>query len=126
MLTKKRKLSEFDIVALTEESSARVQRKLPPKLKDPGSFTLPVSIENSFSTNALCDTGASINLMSYSAYRKLELGEVNSTSITLQLADRTIARPRDKVEDVLVEVILNGGGRRRFHGWLSAVVVQMA
>lgn len=104
MLTKKRKLPEFETVALTEESSARVQRKLPPKLKDPGSFTLPVSIGNSYSSNALCDTGASINLMSYSAYRKLGLGEVNSTSIMLQLADRTITRPRGKVEDVLVKV----------------------
>ncbi|XP_022897561.1 uncharacterized protein LOC111411243 [Olea europaea var. sylvestris] len=73
MLTKKRKLPEFETVALTKESSARVQRKLPPKLKDPGSFTLPVSIGNSYSTNAFCDTGASINLMSYFAYRKLGL-----------------------------------------------------
>lgn len=104
MLTKIRKLSEFETVALTEESSARVQRNLPPKLKDPGSFTLPVSIGNSYSSNALYDTGASINLMSYSAYRKLGLGEVNSTSITLQLADRTITRPRGKVEDVLIKV----------------------
>lgn len=49
------------------------------------------------------DTGASINLMSYSLYRKLGLGKVNSTSITLQLADRTMARPRGKIEDVLVK-----------------------
>ncbi|XP_022871999.1 uncharacterized protein LOC111391087 [Olea europaea var. sylvestris] len=104
MLTKKRKLLEFETVVLTEESSARIQRKLPPKVKDPGSFTLPVSIGNSYSTNALCDTGASINLMSYFAYRKLGLGEVNSTSITLQLANRPIARPRGNVEDVLVKV----------------------
>ncbi|XP_022866452.1 uncharacterized protein LOC111386230 [Olea europaea var. sylvestris] len=104
MLTKKRKLPEFEIVALTEKSSARLQRKLPPKLKDPGSFTLLVSIGNSYSTNALCDTGASINLMPYFAYRKLGLGEVNSTSITLQLADRTIARPHGNVEVVLVKV----------------------
>ncbi|XP_022883745.1 uncharacterized protein LOC111400569 [Olea europaea var. sylvestris] len=104
MLTKKRKLSKFETVALTEESSARVQRTLPPKLKDPGSFTLPISIGNFYSINALCDTGASINLMSYSAYKKLGLGEINSISITLQLADRTIARPHGKVEDVLVKI----------------------
>ncbi|XP_022870313.1 uncharacterized protein LOC111389619 [Olea europaea var. sylvestris] len=73
MLTKKRKLSKFETVALTEESNTRVQRKLPPKLKDLESFILPISIENSYSINALCDTGASINLMSYSAYRKLGL-----------------------------------------------------
>ncbi|XP_022860904.1 uncharacterized protein LOC111381360 [Olea europaea var. sylvestris] len=104
MLTKKRKISEFETVALTEESSARVQRKLPPKLKDPASFTLLVSIGNSYSSNTLCDTSASINLMSYSAYRKLGLGEVNSTSIMLQLPDRTITRSRGNVEDILVKV----------------------
>ncbi|XP_022858993.1 uncharacterized protein LOC111379785 [Olea europaea var. sylvestris] len=104
ILTKKRKLPEFETVALTEESSARVQSKLPPKLKDPESFTLPISIGNSCSINILCDTSASINLMSDSVYRELGLGEVNSTSIKLQLANRTIARPRGKFEDVLVKV----------------------
>ncbi|XP_022889150.1 uncharacterized protein LOC111404596 [Olea europaea var. sylvestris] len=104
MLTKKRKLPKFETVALTEESSARVHRKLPPKLKDPRSFTLPISIGNSYSIHALCDTGAIINLMSYSAYRKFGLDEVNSKSITLQLADRTITRPCGKFEDVLVKV----------------------
>ncbi|XP_022852885.1 uncharacterized protein LOC111374444 [Olea europaea var. sylvestris] len=90
MLTKRRKLPEFETMALTEESSARVQRKLPPELKDPGSFTLSVSIGNSYLSNAL----------------KLGLGEVNSTSITLQLADRTITKPRGKVEDIILPVLI--------------------
>ncbi|XP_022866159.1 uncharacterized protein LOC111385966 [Olea europaea var. sylvestris] len=104
MLTKKIKLPKFETVALVEESNARVQSKLPPQLKDLVSFTLPISIGNSCSINALCDTGTSINLMSYSNYRELGLCKVNSASITLQLDDRTIARPCDKVEDVLVKV----------------------
>ncbi|XP_009777215.1 uncharacterized protein [Nicotiana sylvestris] len=36
--------TEFETVSLTEECSARVQSKLPPKLKDPGSFTIPLSL----------------------------------------------------------------------------------
>ncbi|XP_070053095.1 uncharacterized protein [Nicotiana tomentosiformis] len=40
----KRKLTEFETVALTEECTSRVQNKLPQKLKDPGSFTIPVQI----------------------------------------------------------------------------------
>lgn len=52
MLTKKRKLSEFETVALTEEISARVKNKLSPKLKYPRSFALHISIENSCSINA--------------------------------------------------------------------------
>ena len=48
---------------LTEESSAILQRKLPPKLKDPGSFTIPCTTGKSYFDRALCDLGASINLM---------------------------------------------------------------
>ncbi|XP_022854583.1 uncharacterized protein LOC111375899 [Olea europaea var. sylvestris] len=61
MFTKKRKFLEFETVPLAKESNARVQNKSPPKLKDLGSFTLPISIGNSSSVNALCDIGASIN-----------------------------------------------------------------
>ncbi|XP_022893960.1 uncharacterized protein LOC111408431 [Olea europaea var. sylvestris] len=103
MLTKKRKLLEFETLVLTEESSARVQNKLLPKLKDSGSFTSTISIGNSYLINALCDTSASINLVSYSVYRELRLGKVNSTTITLKLTDKIIARPRRKVEDVFVK-----------------------
>ena len=69
ILSKKRRLSEFEIVNLTEECSAILQRKLPQKLKDPGSFTIPCTIGNSIFEKALCDLGASINLMSLSIFR---------------------------------------------------------
>nr|XP_009786021.1 PREDICTED: uncharacterized protein LOC104234189 [Nicotiana sylvestris] len=42
----KRRLTEFETVALTEECTSRVQSKLPQKLKDPSSFTIPVRIGN--------------------------------------------------------------------------------
>ncbi|XP_027182268.1 uncharacterized protein LOC113780687 [Coffea eugenioides] len=41
IMTKKRKLVDSGTIALTEECSAIVQNKLPPKLKDSGSFTVP-------------------------------------------------------------------------------------
>ena len=66
ILSKKRRLSDFETVNLTEECSAILQRKLPQKLKDPGSFTIPCTIGNSIFERALCDLGASINLMSLS------------------------------------------------------------
>ncbi|KAL5539888.1 hypothetical protein UlMin_042923 [Ulmus minor] len=44
MLMKKRRFGEFETVALTRECSAALQSKLPPKLQDPGSFTIPCSI----------------------------------------------------------------------------------
>ena len=63
ILSKKRKLSSFETVNLTEECNAILQRKLPQKLKDPDSFTIPGTIRNSIFERALCDLGASINLM---------------------------------------------------------------
>ena len=54
--------------------------------------------------NALCDLGASISLMSFSVFRRLQLGEAKPTTVTLQLADRSLAHPRGIIEDVLVKV----------------------
>ena len=53
---------------------------------------------------ALLDLGASINLLPYSVYEQLGLGELKPTSMTLQLADRSVRLPRGIVEDVLVQV----------------------
>ncbi|KAL5564686.1 hypothetical protein UlMin_027850 [Ulmus minor] len=58
ILTKKRQFGEFEMVALTRECSAVLQNKLPPKLKDPGSFTIPCSIGDRYFGKALCDLGA--------------------------------------------------------------------
>ena len=68
ILSKKRRLSDFKKVNLTEECSAILKRKLPQKLKDPGSFTIPCTIENSIFERALCDLRASINLMPLSIF----------------------------------------------------------
>ncbi|XP_075524475.1 uncharacterized protein LOC142556862 [Primulina tabacum] len=104
VMSKKRKLQEFETVKLTEECSAILQRKLPQKLKDPGSFTIPCVIGGSRVNRSLCDLGASINLMPFSIYKTLELGEVKPSTITLQLADISLTYPRGIVEDVLVKV----------------------
>ncbi|KAL5545044.1 hypothetical protein UlMin_008828 [Ulmus minor] len=104
IISKKRRLDEFETVKLTEESSAILQKKLPQKLKDPGSFTLPCTIGNSFFDKVLCDLRASINLMPISVCRKLGLGELKQTTISLQLADRMIKYPHGITEDVLVKV----------------------
>ncbi|GLU07084.1 hypothetical protein SLE2022_240580 [Rubroshorea leprosula] len=104
ILSNKRKLEEYETVKLTEECSAILQNKLPPKLKDPGSFTIPCTIGNCHFDKVLCDLGASINLMPFSIFRKLGLGEVKATTVSLQLADRSIKHPRGIIEDVLVKV----------------------
>ena len=53
------------------------------KMKDPGSFTIPCTIGNSEMGKALCDSRASINLMPLSAVKRLSLGELTPTTMTL-------------------------------------------
>ncbi|CAL9012138.1 unnamed protein product [Prunus brigantina] len=79
-------------------------KKLPPKLKDPGSFSIPCTVGDFKFQKALLDLGASINLMPYHVYEKLNLGELQATSVSIQLADRTIRYPKGILEDVLVKV----------------------
>ncbi|KAJ9159740.1 hypothetical protein P3X46_025219 [Hevea brasiliensis] len=71
ILSNKKKLEEFETVALTEESSAILQNKLPPKLKDPESFSIPCHIGDISIDKALCDLGASVSLMPLSIYEKV-------------------------------------------------------
>ncbi|XP_062119042.1 uncharacterized protein LOC133832752 [Humulus lupulus] len=104
ILSKKRKMEDYEMVALTEECSSILQRKLPQNLRDPGSFTIPCTIGKFECKHALCDLGASINLMPLSVFRRLGLGEASPTTVTLQLADRSIKHPRGLIEDVLVTV----------------------
>ena len=71
-------------------------------MKDRGSFTTPCSIGKFEFKKALCDSGASINLMPLSVVQRLSLRELTPTAITLQMADRSIAQPEGILEDVLV------------------------
>ncbi|XP_019231020.1 PREDICTED: uncharacterized protein LOC109211879 [Nicotiana attenuata] len=98
----KRILTEFGTVSLTEECTSRVQNKLPRKLKDPGSFTIPVAIGNIDVGRALCDMGTSINLMPLSFFKKLGLGAPRPTTVMLQLADRSIVYPEGVIENMLL------------------------
>ena len=104
ILSKKRKIAEEGIVNLTATCSAIIQQKLPTKMKDLGSFTIPCSIGKYEFKKALCDSGASINLMPLSVVQRLNLGELTPTTITLQMADRSMAQPEGILEDVLVKV----------------------
>ncbi|CAL1394922.1 unnamed protein product [Linum trigynum] len=105
LLTKKRKWADLEKVTLTSECSAVIQNKLPEKRDDPGSFTIPCVIGGTEFNKSLCDLGAGINLMPYSVYKKLGLGDVlKPTRITLQLADRSVKIPKGVVENVLVKV----------------------
>lgn len=63
MVSKKRKLLEFETKALIEQCSVILLKKLPPKLKNPGNFKIPCSTGQSCTFNTSCNLGASVNLM---------------------------------------------------------------
>ncbi|XP_024976253.1 uncharacterized protein LOC112514152 [Cynara cardunculus var. scolymus] len=104
ILSKKKKLTEYETVALSEGCSALLTNSIPPKLKDLGSFTIPCSIGRKEIGKALCELGASINLMPLFVFNTLGIGEARPTIVTLQLANKSIAYPKGKIEDVLVQV----------------------
>ncbi|XP_015944800.1 uncharacterized protein LOC107469927 [Arachis duranensis] len=74
------------------------------KLKDPDSFQIPCIIGEVMVEKALCDLGASINLMSLTMMRRMKIEEAKPTRMALQLADRTFKFPHGIVEDLLVKV----------------------
>ena len=89
---------------LTEQVSAIIQSRNPVKYKDPGSPTISVNIGGNCIEKSLLDLGASVNLLPYSVYKQLGLGELKPTNITLSLADRLVKIPKGIVEDVLVKI----------------------
>ena len=104
ILSKKRRIAEEGVVNLTATCSSVIKKNLPENMKDPGSFTIPCIIEEFEFQKALCDSGANINLMPLSVAKKLSLGELTPTTVTLQMAVITMAKPEGVIEDVLVKV----------------------
>ncbi|KAL4308125.1 hypothetical protein GQ457_01G012990 [Hibiscus cannabinus] len=104
MVSKRTRLSEFETVAMTEGCMAMLHNRLPPKLKDPDSFTIPCAIGNHYVGKALCDLGASINLMPKSVFQRLGIGKARPTTVMLQLSDISYVHPEGKIEDILVRV----------------------
>ncbi|KAM2542200.1 hypothetical protein TB2_021662 [Malus domestica] len=104
LCTTKKRVREKEVVHVSENVSAILQHKLPPKCKDPGSFTIPCVIGNTRFKSAMLDLGASINVMPYSIYASMNLGALKNDGVIIQLADRSNAYPNGVLEDVLVQV----------------------
>ncbi|GKF19909.1 reverse transcriptase domain-containing protein, partial [Tanacetum coccineum] len=83
LLTNKDKLFELAKIPLNENCLAMLLKKLLEKLRDPGKFLIP------------CD---------FPRMDKLSLPELTSTRMTLELADRSITRPKGVAEDVFIKV----------------------
>nr|GEY78567.1 reverse transcriptase domain-containing protein [Tanacetum cinerariifolium] len=104
LLANKDKLFELAKIPLNENCSAMLLKKLPKKLRDPGKFLIPCDFSGMDVCHTLADLGASINIMPLSIWKKLSLPELTSTRMTLELANRSITRPKGVTGDVFVKV----------------------
>ncbi|XP_009790560.1 uncharacterized protein [Nicotiana sylvestris] len=104
LMSQKIDFQDLSTITLTQTCSVVVTRPMAQKVFDPCSFTIPCTIGSYAFAKALCDLGASINLMPLTIYTKLGIVIARPTSILLQLADRTVKRPTGILDDVLVQV----------------------
>ena len=103
LVTKKR-LVTFEDDDRLQHCSAIATRSLVQKKEDPGAFTIPCTVGSLHFAKALCDLGASINLMPLSIYKMFGLGDLKPTAMRLLMADRTVKWPIGILHDVLVKV----------------------
>ncbi|XP_075077276.1 uncharacterized protein LOC142164011 [Nicotiana tabacum] len=104
LMSRKFYFQDLATVILTQIFSVVMTRPIAEKLSYPGSFTIPCTIGNYAFAKAICDLGASINLMPLTIYKRLGIGRARPTSTLLQLADRTVKRPYGILDDVFVQV----------------------
>ncbi|XP_070029698.1 uncharacterized protein [Nicotiana sylvestris] len=102
LVTKKISM-DCETIKMTHQVSAIVH-SMDPKLEDPDAFTIPYTIGSEDFVKALCDLGASNNLMTHSVFKTLGIGKPRPTSMRLQMMDRTMKRPLGIIDDVLVRV----------------------
>jgi hypothetical protein len=105
IVTNKRKIPSEEISTLLANYS--FDGKVLEKLRDLGIPTIPCSIKNNYVRTALCDLGAGVSVMPFSLYKRLDLGKLISTDISLQMADKSTIIPIGICENVLVQVANN-------------------
>ena len=88
LCTVKRKLNVKKKAFLAEQVSVILQNNNALKYKNPGCPTISCFIGEHKIERALLDLRASVNLLPYSIFQSLNLGELKPTSVTLLLADR--------------------------------------
>ncbi|XP_016456359.1 uncharacterized protein LOC107780352 [Nicotiana tabacum] len=103
-LITKKKTTKNEVVNVTHRVSFIIATTTVQKKEDPRAFTIPCTIRLRNFVRALYDNGASINLIPLDIYKQAGLGMPRSTSMRLQMADRSIQRPVGIVDDVLVKV----------------------
>ncbi|XP_014517227.1 uncharacterized protein LOC106774697 [Vigna radiata var. radiata] len=100
-----------EIIDLEEEDSKEqegcmhpLKKKHPPKMKDPGSLTIPCAIGNVNVGRALLDSGSGINLMPLCMLKKIGGLTLKPTNMFVVVADGSSKRPYGVVEDAVIRV----------------------
>jgi len=93
-----------EFVSLTRDCQAIVEAETPKKLEDPRCFNIPVSINGVYLGDALCDLGASINLMSLGTFKKIRGPKMKPTKAMICVADETMTEAEGVQENVQVQV----------------------
>ncbi|XP_050892509.1 uncharacterized protein LOC127098050 [Lathyrus oleraceus] len=87
------------------ECNAIAENKLAKKHKDPGSFSIPCVLARHVIDKSLLDFGASVSLMPLVVCKRLNIGDMQPTRMSLQLADRSVKYPINILEDIPVRIV---------------------
>ncbi|XP_042019209.1 uncharacterized protein LOC121767074 [Salvia splendens] len=99
------KTKPSDKILIGENVSVVIQKpRMPSKHTDPGMFTLPISNGDIRIEHAMCDQGASINVLPLFIYKRLVGVGIVDTKVVIQLADRSCICPEEVLENVIVKV----------------------
>ncbi|CAA6672280.1 unnamed protein product [Spirodela intermedia] len=91
-------------ISLFDEASAIISHSLLRKCKDPRAPLISCKVGETTFRNVLLDLGASVNLLRLTVFENLKLGGLKPTSVELQLADRSIKKPKGLLEDAIINV----------------------
>nr|GEV38343.1 hypothetical protein [Tanacetum cinerariifolium] len=104
LLARKGKTEETSKIVLNKRCFAVLLNKIPFKEKDPESFTIPYVMGKVGIDKALADLRASISLIPYSMYARLDLGELKPTRMCIKLANKSTQYPKGIAENVTVKI----------------------
>ncbi|GKE89048.1 zf-CCHC domain-containing protein, partial [Tanacetum coccineum] len=104
LVTNKEKFKETSKVTLNEKCSAVLLNKIHLKERDPWSFTIPCAIGKLVIDKAFVDLGASISLMPYFMFVRLDLGDLKPIRMYIELANRSTRYPKGIAENVIVQI----------------------
>lgn len=103
LITKNRKVN-YEPIDNVHHCSAKITKSLVEKKEDPGEFTIPCTIGSFNFNRALCNLGASINLIPFVVFKKLGLVAPKLTIMRLVMVDGTMKTPFGILYNVLVKV----------------------